>query len=478
MINVFNLSFLTLGIFLLASCSDLPIEESNIFAEEKELEQHQKAIEQEPIYEYIYGGTQKVKLPKSGNIGGGISYEGWISNDLKKTLKKIWDNLAIKGFSGFDRTQLEAKHPVYFRYASGTVAYNTVLEFPQSKSFFINHLISKIAFYSHYPLPQNFYLKEIKYVSTLLGFKYNDKALILVKSSANEFQAVLTNEFRQDPLGNNNIDYTPSKIDSDIPVTQAQIDEWNQVFIDALKQDPFFGKAPTVPADTSGSVSTLAALKGTTGVNATQFTMNGISGSQVDLGLPMYVQLKGAMDQGKSTDGVTGLVACKLGNSVVGVIQSYANSGAGFSSDSRHMESSIVAAHSFGAAFVEAQFGSVSATDVNYKDWSGVRSQVKLGIDTPFGAPFVQLTHRDFGKSSDTAAYIGFEIANAEFKADTYAFSTTLLTKVGHHSVHGATGSIDWTAALNLNSGVAFNANLTIGSSTESKAAFAISLDR
>jgi hypothetical protein len=129
-------------------------------------------------------------------------------------------------------------------------------------------------------------------------------------------------------------------------------DKGNKVMVDALKEDPFFKQffeAPTAPADTSGSVSTLAALKGTTGVNATQFTMNGISGSLVDLGLPVYVQLKGSMDQGKSTDGATGLVAYKLGNSVVGVIQSYANSGTGFTDNSRHTESSIVAAHSFGA---------------------------------------------------------------------------------------------------------------------------------
>jgi hypothetical protein len=288
-------------------------------------------------------------------------------------------------------------------------------------------------------------------------------------------------EFRQDPEGGiyKSPYYIPPKIDSDIPVTQAQIDEWNQVFIDVLKEDPFFGKAPAAPADASGGTTALAALKGTTGVNATQFTMDGISGSQFDLGLPIYVQLKGSMHQGKSMDGVIGLVAYELGNSVVGIIQSYTNSGAGFSSGSRHMESSIVAAHSFGAAFVEAQFGSVSATNVNTKDWSDLRSQVKLGIDTPYGAPpFVQLTHRDFGSTSDTAAYVGFEIANAEFKADTYAFSTNLLAKAGHHSAHGATGSIDWTAALTLNSGVGFNTNLNLSSAAESKTAFNVSIDR
>jgi hypothetical protein len=246
-----------------------------------------------------------------------------------------------------------------------------------------------------------------------------------------------------------------------------------------LKQEKV-GKstAPTAPADSSGSTSALAALKGKSGMDATQFIVNGVSGSQIDLELPMYVQLKGSVDQGKSTTGMTGLVAYKLGSSVLGVIQSYDNSGAGFTADSRHLESSIVAAHSFGLLFVEGQFGSISATDVNFNNWSGVRSQVRLGIDTPFGAPFVQLTHKDFGHTSDTAGYVGFEIANSEFKAASYAFRTSLLTKVGHHSVHGATGAIDWTAALNLNSGVAFTTHLTLDSALESKAAFTLSLDR
>ena len=36
------------------------------------------------------------------------------------------------------------------------------------------------------------------------------------------------------------------------------------------------------PTDTSGSMSALAAIKGTSGVDATQFTMNGMAGYQAD----------------------------------------------------------------------------------------------------------------------------------------------------------------------------------------------------
>ncbi|MDP3936150.1 MAG: hypothetical protein Q8Q56_04100, partial [Alphaproteobacteria bacterium] len=62
-----------------------------------------------------------------------------------------------------------------------------------------------------------------------------------------------------------------------------------------------------------------------------------------------------------------------------------------------------------------------------------------------------------------------------EFKTESYAFSTSVLTKLGHHSAHGATGSIDWTAALNVKSGVAFTTHLTLGSSTDPNAGFNVS---
>lgn len=106
---------------------------------------------------------------------------------------------------------------------------------------------------------------------------------------------------------------------SGIAVPENLIKEWSQVFIDTLKEDPFFKKfidSPAAPTDSSGSTSALAALKGKSGVDTTQLMVNGISGSHVDLGLPMFVQLKGSVDQSKATTGMTGLVAYKVGNSV------------------------------------------------------------------------------------------------------------------------------------------------------------------
>lgn len=416
-----------------------------------------------------------------------------ISTPVKKILSTIWSNLESKGFSatsaelGLDKATCiynipKIKEPL----AVGTaqtpalpVGSDTDQSSEEIGSFSDEHtfqtkIITRLL--SPYMPNANPVNIDLRYLST-------DFTPILDKFYFKKRQVDINGTTKRLHKAIDGVPFTYKPGDSLYEdISESTLKEWNQVFIDAFKADPFFKQffeAPVAPADTSGLASGLAALKGRLGMDATSLMVNGISGSQVDLGLPMYVQLKGSLDHGKSTTGMTGLVAYKLGNSVLGVVQSYSNSGTGFNAYSRQLESSVIAAHSFvGLMFVEGQFGSVSATDVNFKNWSGVRSQVRLGVDTPFGAPFVQLTHRDFGLTSDTAGYVGFELATTEFKADTYAFSTSLLTKVGRHSVHGATGSIDWTAALNLNSGVAFNTNLTLGSTLESKAAFNLSLDR
>ncbi|QOL20240.1 hypothetical protein [Candidatus Bodocaedibacter vickermanii] len=388
--------------------------------------------------------------------------EGTLSRPAKNLVKKIWSQLERVGFSGYDPMILES-NSVKIKYEwhsppPGSAA-SELFEHPS--------LFTALPFHTKFVVTLMYDWIGIRYL--ILHQKTDAMFHLNLRLALNGLKANGT------ILGKYNSD------EGYVRESKEWYDKGNAIIVDALKADPFFKQffeAPAAPTDSSGSTSALSALKGRSGVNATQFTVNGVAGSQIDFGLPVYVQLKGSVDQDKSTTGTTGLVAYKLGNSVLGVVQSYANSGAGFSADSRHLESSIVAAHSFEAFFVEGQFGSVSATDFNFKDWSGVRSQVRLGIDTPFGAPFIQLTHRNFGHTSDTAGYVGLEIANTEFKADTYSFSTSLLTKVGHHSVHGATGSVDWTAALNLNSGVAFTTNLTLGSALESKAAFNLSLDR
>jgi hypothetical protein len=247
--------------------------------------------------------------------------------------------------------------------------------------------------------------------------------------------------------------------------------------------------------DLSGNVSLRTARTAATGlVDGSAFKMNGVAGQSVELGLPLFVQLKGDVSSAKATEAATGSVAYRLGNTVIGAIQGYANSGAGFGIDSRQLETSVVASHSFGSFFVEGQIGSVSATEVHTSNWSGLRSQVTLGLDTTFVSPFVQVAHRQLDRSglnlNETTAYVGLDAEVAKLAADTYSIDTRLLAKAGYGSKNwsanskdlgsttGFSGSVEWSTSLNLNSGVSFGTNLSLDTLAGSSAALNVSLDR
>jgi hypothetical protein len=245
----------------------------------------------------------------------------------------------------------------------------------------------------------------------------------------------------------------------------------------------------------SESVSLRQARTAATGfANLAGFKMNGVAGQSVELGMPLFVQLKGDVSSAKATEATTGSVAYRLGNTVIGAIQGYANSGAGFEADSSQLETSVVASHSFGSFFIEGQIGSVSATEVHGSNWSGVRSQLTLGLDTAFVSPFVQLTHRQLDRSGlglgETTAYVGLDMEVAKLAADTYSIDTRLLAKAGYGSkdwsagskalgsTTGFSGVVEWSASLNLNSGVAFSSNLALDTTAGSSAGLTVSLDR
>ncbi len=334
---------------LLVGCSTTPDDQKPQLTEKTRIKDKERKIEQNPTIQYLFGNSAEVKLLLPGVIGGSDQLYGVLGNPIKKTIKSIWRKFENKGFSGYNASLLDGEKVGWS--ASFNAVYTSMrsLAPPQTDndfhSRFVEYLVnltSELSLSKEY-FPFEVTRQELKHAKTLFGLKYQGRDLTVVKTDDGKYEAVLAKEFRPGAVNSGSFS-VPPKIDSDIPVTQAQIDEWNQVFIDALKADPFFGKDEEAsdfdprkyrsygnnadsPTDTSDSASTLAALKGKSGMDATSLMMNGVSGSHVDLGLPVYVQLKGSMDQGKSTTGMTGLVAYKLGNSVLGVIQSYANFG-------------------------------------------------------------------------------------------------------------------------------------------------------
>jgi hypothetical protein len=477
--------------FAVVGCGDssnLQETEKSYFKTKEDKEKRKKEEEQRiassPRNQYIFGDTLKVELPDPDLDGGpGTRYHGIVSTNFRKTLNNIWSKLKSIGFSYNTPSDVKPLNEETELVYKGTSLYSPV-GYQDPPSFYQNFITNLMGYETlKFALEKNLY--------TLINLKFKDRTLKEVRNNSNELELVLRDPKKdqeewfklseQERVGRlrTGRGLIFPKTDSDVIVTQAQIDEWNQIFIDALAQDPFFSQffRPQTLPDATGSVSLLAARTGKTGLDAVRLTVNGVPGSHMDLGLPVFVQLKGSVDQGKSTNLTTGTVAYKLGNTLVGAILTYSNSGSGFGVDGRQLETSIVASHSFGSFFIEGQLGSISATDVHFKDWSGSRAQLTVGIDTSWVSPFIQVSYRNLNNQSDTAVYGGLEVDLSEFRTDGYTVSTHLLTKAGYSNVKGTTGAVEWSSTLTLNSGVSFSTNFTLGTAAEPSAGLTFKLD-
>ncbi len=245
---------------------------------------------------------------------------------------------------------------------------------------------------------------------------------------------------------------------------------------------------------TKGSLR--AARRGVSGIDVSAFRLNGQRSEKVIFNVPLFVKLDGFVESEKSIN-ATGIVATKLGNTIVGISYAYANDGVGFLSNSFQSETSIIASHSFGALFIEAQFGAVNAENVKKSDFSGNRTQITLGFDTTHISPFVQVLHRSFERGGlvrsqalDTMVSLAIDMALVNYAADTYTIDTYLTAKAGfaREVMTGPdlnlgnsskfNGSLEFSGTLSLNSGVSFSTNLEFGRVNASGASLNMSLSR
>ncbi|MCP5322506.1 MAG: hypothetical protein H6492_00640 [Candidatus Paracaedibacteraceae bacterium] len=455
-----------------------------------------------------------------------------VSHEAKNLLKNLWDRLKSIGFSGYTFAEDVTYRKQIIRSVAREKGENPThaeQAYPNFSNLVIDNLLSipatilaradAVRNYQYItsinarhpamwidaalePDTNQEYIKP--FLESLVGLKFGDRYVLRVvdKPYSHKSTYVLSRTYRDIiprgrveggaiPMGvspesvpKSSTFYTPEPPEihpTDIVITDSQLQEWSKVFLDALKADPFFKhffEDTALPADSSSGLTLHAGRTGRLGLDAAAFSVNGISGSKIELGLPVYVQLKGSIDAGKSTDLTTGTVAYKIGNTLLGAIHTHANTGVGFGENGRQTETSVVASHNFGSFFVEGQLGHVSANDVNFKDWSGVRSQLTLGYDFDWGAPFVQAVHRDFGKTTDTAAYAGVEVNMSEIKGDTYTFTTNGVFKLGYHSDNDLVGMLEVRGSLNLNNGISFSSNLTVGTLAEANAGLSISLSQ
>ncbi|QOL19535.1 hypothetical protein [Candidatus Bodocaedibacter vickermanii] len=219
----------------------------------------------------------------------------------------------------------------------------------------------------------------------------------------------------------------------------------------------------SLAADITPSTMGRFARQGVTGIDAAQLQVNGVSAGKVEMALPISINLKGKIDGSKSTAGTSGTIAYKMGSTVLGVVHAYANKGEGFEVDSHQAETSVAVSQSMGNAFIEGQVGYIGTHQVHTADMTGHRYQLSVGFDTEYVSPFVQVAYRDFGTQTDSVGYVGAELNIDRLKADTYSLDTHLTAKTGVNSKAEFTGSLEWSASLNLNSGVSFKTDLTLG---------------
>jgi|GEM_PF-3020167 len=212
-------------------------------------------------------------------------------------------------------------------------------------------------------------------------------------------------------------------------------------------------------------------------VDFSQLTVNGESGSQLNLQLPIHIKLKGSVNESKSTQGLTGVFAYKLNNTLIGLIHGYANESNNLNSSLNHHESSVVISRLFGKAYIEGQVGFVKSETYRY-EVKGERYQIALGYDFQAFTPFVQATVRNLNDRTEQAAYAGCEFDIMNIVTNGYRISGHLTLKGGHHSFKGAVGSIEGSGSLKLNDGLNIQAGLTVSNQDTPHANFGFSINQ
>lgn len=422
---------------------------------------------------------------RPGTVGSSITQgRGTISKNMVSLINTTWKKLSETGLSGYfvyaagspvEVSSLNSNARIDVLHRGGE--YNKSLYIYENGSYFDARFVKALTEINYSRLLKDpDAITHLSFLDVLAGLEYKGEVFYQYKEI--ELPIRLPDPLPSDERSSWGFDI---KTLGDYKEWEQLCKQWDQIIINCLAEDPFFMqffKKSVAPADSSGSLALHAGRTGRLGLDATGLNLHGVQGSYIDLGLPVYIQLKGTVDGHTHTADSQGVVAYRIGNALIGAAHTYANTGVGFGEHGRQSETSVLASYNFGACFVEGQLGHVSVKDVNFKDWSGIRSQLTLGYDFNWGAPFVQAVHRDFGKTTDTAAYAGVELNLSEIKGDTYTFTTNGIFKVGYHSEHNMVGMLELKGSLNLNNGVSFSSSLTLGTLAETTAGLCINLSQ
>ena len=250
-------------------------------------------------------------------------------------------------------------------------------------------------------------------------------------------------------------------------------------FIESMREsimaqtEPLSAETPNLSDD----VSLRRARQGGSSADFSQLMLNGVAGGYAPLSLPVYVQLKGTIENSKETKDLTGTVMYKLNNTLVGMIHGHANTSNNTFTSLNHNESSVVISHSFGKAYLEGQAGFIQST-INQQNVSGDRYQLSAGYDFEYFTPFVQASTRNLNAVNEHFVQAGCEVDVANLVTDLYKLSTRMTLKGGYHSFKGTVGSVEGTFEFGLNSGVTIQTGFKLFNNNDSAAKICVSFEQ
>lgn len=426
-----------------------------------------------PLGLYVFDKVELIERP--GPIVGGrnVNMFAEYSSAYKNLVGSIWKGLQQIGFSGYDPSQLtqtlpyesmdQGIGPAYLNYAKQQIHH---LLLP----VILNTLGAEAieGYNESFFLPSN----KLKYARALLGLKFlgkqftattkDEKNVIMAFSSSSiidqEVAFVLTEDYNIKP------GYVPLKKDTDVIVTDAQIEAWSAIIENELKKDAFFGNALLEDA-TSGASLRLSRSSRHPHKGLLHVDIPSNEASTV-LNIPLTIQHTGNLfthnNSALNFNHLTS-IAYTHKNIVMGVI--HANQTVSqHHLTTQQSESSVAASIQHNKVFLEAQLGYVTNSKMGVLANNGMRSQLTVGYDFQHYTPFIQVISRTLKVNSDLQALAGIEVDFTPQALSSYAITTKATAKIGHNSLSGLTASLTSKLNLHLSNATQLSAALSLAS--------------
>lgn len=428
-----------------------------------------------PLYEYVFDKVEFIQTSESISIEGGwhINVFAEYSSAYKSLVGSIWKGLQQIGFSGYDPSQL-----------TQTLSYKSMLQ-PPGPAYLnyeeqqLHHLLLPVLVFNLGAKVSQSYKEtlvlpslKLKYARALLGLKFLGKQFTATKKDAKEFilsgighndvdrdiAFVLTEDYNVNP------GQIPLKKDSDVIVTDAQIEAWNAIIENELKKDAFFGNALLEDATSGASLrlsrSSRHPHKGLLHVDIPS------NEASTGLNIPLTIQHTGNLfthnNSALNFNHLTS-IAYTHKNIVMGVI--HANQTVSqHHLTAQQSESSVAASIQHNKVFLEAQLGYVTNSKMGVLANNGMRSQVTVGYDFQHYTPFIQVISRTLKVNNDLQALAGIDVDFTPQALSSYAITTKAIAKIGHNSLSGLTASLTSKLNLHLSNATQLSAALSLAS--------------